>query len=48
MCLKPMEPPMQSAMEFCLPAEAAAEVWKWKSKLRRAFGGDLLRLGKSA
>ncbi|KAG6942017.1 hypothetical protein JG688_00018356 [Phytophthora aleatoria] len=24
--------------EAWLPAEAAAELWKWKEKLRRAFG----------
>ncbi|KAG6941767.1 hypothetical protein JG688_00018498 [Phytophthora aleatoria] len=33
-----MEQPTPSMMEAWLPAGAAAELWKWKEKLRRAFG----------
>ncbi|KAG6621956.1 uncharacterized protein IUM83_07500 [Phytophthora cinnamomi] len=45
--LRPLEYPSPSTLECWVPAEAGAELWKWKKRLRTAFGVNSFTLDDS-
>ncbi|KAG6578293.1 Eukaryotic/viral aspartic protease [Phytophthora cinnamomi] len=44
---RPLEHPSPSTLECWVPAEAGAELWKWKKRLRTAFGVNSFTLDDS-